>query len=161
MQNRKIALYGVLVALAMIFSYIETMLPSIGIPGVKLGLANLSVIAALYLMSLKDAFFISLIRILLTAVTFGNVFSMWYSLAGGMLSLVVMYLIKKKGWLDSMGVSIAGGITHNLGQLLVAGIVLESAAVASYLPVLILSGTITGALIGMLGGMIIRRLPRI
>ncbi|MDO4521822.1 MAG: Gx transporter family protein [Eubacteriales bacterium] len=160
MQNRKVALYGVLIALAMIFSYIETMIPSIGIPGVKLGLANLAVLAALYLMSPLDAFFISVVRIFLTAITFGNMFALWYSLAGGLLSLAVMTVCKKKKWLDQMGVSIAGGITHNLGQLLVACMVLESAAVFTYLPVLLFSGTLTGALIGLLGGMILRRLPQ-
>lgn len=154
------ALYGVLIALGMIFGYVETLIPlSIGIPGVKLGLANLVVFAALYMMRPVDAFFISMVRILLTGLTFGNLFALLYSFAGGMLSFLVMKLCKERGWLGKMGVSVAGGISHNLGQLLVAALVLENTAVFTYFPVLLLSGTVTGALIGMLGGLVLKRIP--
>lgn len=154
------ALYGVLIALGMIFSYVETLIPlSVGIPGVKLGLANLVVFAALYMMRPVDAFFISMVRILLTGLTFGSLFALFYSFAGGMLSFLVMKLCKERGWLGKMGVSVAGGISHNLGQLLVAALVLENTAVFTYFPVLLLSGTVTGALIGMLGGLVLKRIP--
>lgn len=159
---KRVAMYGVLVALAMILSYIETLIPvSIGIPGVKLGLANLAVFTALYMMDAVDAFFISMVRILLVGFTFGNLFALLYSFAGGILSYLVMLLCKKKDWLDKLGVSVAGGISHNIGQLVIAAIVLENAAVVTYLPVLLLAGVVTGALIGMLGGLVIRRLPNV
>ncbi|MDO4343873.1 MAG: Gx transporter family protein [Eubacteriales bacterium] len=155
------AMYGVLVALAMIFSYIEMLIPiTIGIPGVKPGLANLVVFAALYLMTPADAFVISMVRILLVGMTFGNMFALLYSFAGGILSFLVMWLCMQKNWMGKTGVSIAGGISHNIGQLIVAAVVLESAAVFAYLPVLLLSGTVMGALIGFLGACVIKRLPR-
>ena len=157
----KAAGYGVLIALAMIFSYIETLIPiSIGIPGVKPGLANLVVFAALYQMGAMDAFVISMVRILLVGLTFGNLFALLYSFAGGILSFFVMYICKKKDWLGEIGVSIAGGVFHNIGQLIVASVVLENTAVFTYLPVLLLSGTVMGALIGLVGGMVIKRLPK-
>lgn len=155
------AMYGVLIALAMIFSYIETVIPiNFGVPGVKPGLANLTVFSALYLMRPVDAFLISMVRILLVGFTFGNMFAMLYSFAGGILSFFLMWLCKKRGWLDKTGVSIVGGVAHNVGQLTVAALVLENAAVFSYFPVLLLSGTVMGALIGMLGSSVIQRLPK-
>lgn len=155
------AMYGVLVALAMIFSYIETLIPiPMGVPGVKPGLANLVVFAALYMMRPADAFVISMVRILLVGMSFGNEFAMLYSFAGGTLSFLVMWLCKKKEWFGRTGVSIAGGIFHNIGQLIVAALVLENAAVFAYLPVLLLAGTVMGAFIGLLGVQVLKRLPR-
>ena len=159
---QRTALYGVLVALAFIFSYIETLIPiSIGIPGVKLGLANLAVLAALYLMHPADAFAISVVRIILVGFTFGNLSAMMYSMAGGLLSFVLMWVCKDRQWLGQTGISIVGGISHNIGQLLMAAAVLESAAVFTYLPVLLLAGTLTGAVIGLICGMVLKRIPNI
>lgn len=156
-----VAMYGVLIALAMIFSYIETLIPiSIGVPGVKPGLANIVVFTALYQMGAADAFIISMIRIVLVGLTFGNLFALLYSFAGGLLSFSVMYLCKKKEWLGEVGVSIVGGAAHNIGQLLVASLVLENAAVFAYLPVLLLAGTAMGALIGTVSVLVQKRLPR-
>lgn len=153
------ALYGVLTALAMLLSYLETLIPlSVGIPGVKPGLANLASLTALYLMGPREAFFVSLARIVLTGLTFGNTFSLLYSLTGGMLSLAAMTFCKKRGWFGRMGVSMVGGVTHNIGQLFAAALVLESAAVFAYLPVLLLAGTAAGALIGALGALLLQRL---
>lgn len=160
-RSAYVAMYGVLIALAMIFSYIETLIPiSIGVPGVKPGLANIVVFAALYQMGAADAFAISMIRILLVGLTFGNMFAILYSFAGGILSFQVMYLCKKKEWLGQIGVSIAGGVAHNIGQLIVAAFVLESAAVFTYLPVLLIAGTVMGALIGLVSALVIKRLPK-
>lgn len=156
--NRTVS-YGIFVALAMILSYVETLIPvSIGIPGVKLGLANLVVLVALYQMTPLDAFLISLVRIVLTAMTFGNMTALAFSAAGGMLSYLCMLLCVKRQIFGKVGVSVTGGITHNIGQLVVACFVLN-AAVFTYLPVLLLSGTITGALLGILGAQIVKRLP--
>lgn len=149
---KKTALYGMLVALAFVFSYIEVLIPfSFGIPGIKLGLANIVVIIALYTMGAKDAFVISCVRIVLVGFTFGNMFSILYSLAGGLLSWMVMSLCKKVKSFSVVGVSVAGGITHNIGQIAMAALVLKTISIGYYLPILLIAGTITGFLIGILG----------
>lgn len=148
-MKRKTALYGLMVALAFIFSYIESLLPVVGIPGVKLGLANLVVLVTLYLLRPRDALAISCLRILLVGFTFGSPASMLYSLAGGLVSLGVMVLCRRTEKFSLLGVSIAGGVSHNLAQLAVAAAVLRTPQIAWYLPVLLLSGMLTGALIGV------------
>lgn len=152
----KTAYYGVLIALALIFSYVEVLIPvPIGIPGVKLGLANIVILIALYAMGTKDSFIISCIRILLVGFTFGNMFSILYSLAGAILSWIVMVLCKKIKSLSIVGVSIAGGIAHNIGQIIVATITMNTPGILSYLPVLMIAGTLTGFAIGILGNIIL------
>ena len=157
---QKAALYGVLVALSMVLCYVELLIPlPVGIPGVKPGLANLVVFLALYTMTPKEAFLISMVRILLVSITFGNGSAFLYSMAGGLLSFLVMWLCKKKDFLLPTGVSIAGGIAHNVGQLLMASVILENGAVFTYFPVLLAAGCITGGIIGILGGQIRKRIP--
>ena len=148
-MKRKTALYGLMIALAFIFSYIESLFPVVGIPGIKLGLANLVVLVTLYLLRPRDALIISLVRILLVGFTFGSPASMLYSLAGGLLSLGVMLLCRRTDKFSVLGVSIAGGVTHNLAQLAVAAAVLRTPQIAWYLPILLLSGMLTGALVGI------------
>lgn len=165
MDNRKkaksVALYGMLIALAFVFSYVEAMVPvPIPVPGVKLGLANLVSIVGLYTVGTVGTAAVSLVRIVLVGFTFGNTFSMLYGLAGGILSLAVMILAKKTGWFSQIGVSILGGIFHNIGQLTVAAFVTKTAGVFSYLPVLLAAGVVTGAVIGMLGGMVVERVEK-
>ncbi len=126
----------------------------------KLGLANLVVIIALYMMDARRAFTLSLVRILLSGLTFGNPASMIYSLAGGMLSLVIMIFAKKCKVFSVTGVSILGGVFHNVGQILVAAVVVETASLLYYLPVLVLSGTIAGVMIGILASILIRHLSK-
>ena len=158
---KRAAYMGMLTALAFVFSYIESLIPiSIGIPGVKLGLANLVVIVALYTMGTKEAFILSAIRIFLAGFTFGNPASMVYSLAGGVLSLLVMVFMKKGKLFSATGVSVLGGVFHNVGQILVAMLVVENAKLLYYLPVLILSGTIAGVAIGILAAILTKRLER-
>lgn len=160
-MNRKIAYYGLLVALAFIFSYVESLFPiNLGIPGVKLGLANLVVIVSLYLFGIREAAVISFIRIVLSGITFGSPAAMVYSLAGGVLSLLIMVIVKKTNKFSTMGVSVAGGIFHNVGQIIVAMIVLETQSLIYYLPVLIVSGLVAGVVIGILAAEIIKRLPK-
>lgn len=161
MTPRRVALCGMMVALAFILSYVEHLIPfNFGIPGVKLGLANLVVLLALYTLDLRDAFVIAVIRIVLTGLTFGGLFSMLYSLAGGLLSFVLMAFLSRKNLLGTSGVSICGGIAHNVGQLLVAMCVLETGNVWYYFPVLLISGAITGTLIGLVGGLMVGRLQK-
>lgn len=156
---KKTAYLGMLTALAFVFSYIEFLLPiNVGIQGIKLGLANLVVIVTLYTIGLKEACILSLVRIILTAFTFGNLFSMLYSLAGGALSLLAMVIGKNIKLFSVVGVSVLGGVFHNIGQILVAILVVENGSLMYYLPVLILSGTIAGVIIGILAGILIKRL---
>ena len=157
-----VALYGMMVALAFVFSYFESFIPfNFGIPGVKLGLANLVVVVALYIMKPSQAFSISLIRILLTSLTFGNItVSLPYSLCGGILSFVVMYFAKKTK-LSVIGVSMLGGICHNIGQIIVAAIIMETSKIAYYLPVLLVAGLLTGLLLGIVSKAVINRLEKI
>ncbi len=155
-MTRKLTLSALLVALAMIFSYVEVLIPfNFGIPGVKLGLANLVVLVALYLLDTKQAFMISLVRIVLVAFTFGSIAAMLYSLAGGLLSFVIMALLRKIKGFSIMGVSVAGGVGHNIGQILVAMAVVENMNLIFYLPVLMIAGVVTGLLIGFVSGLII------
>lgn len=159
---KKAAYMGMLTALAFVFSYIEFLLPiNLGVPGIKLGLANLVVIVALYLMNVRAACTLSFVRILLTGLTFGNPASMIYSLAGGMLSLAIMIMAKKSDFFSVTGVSVLGGVFHNVGQIIVAILVVETKSLLFYLPVLILSGTIAGVLIGILASILIRHLNKL
>ena len=158
-RRTKAAYLGVFTALALIFSYIETLIPfQICIPGVKLGLANLIIVIALYKMRVRDALALSVVRILLAGFLFANLFSIIYSLAGGVLSLAVMAFLKKRGTFSVIGVSVAGGVFHNIGQLLVAMFVVETFSVAYYVPVLLVAGVITGCLIGIVSNEMLKRL---
>lgn len=160
-KAKKIALFGMMVALAFTFSYFESLIPfNIGIPGVKLGLANLVVVTALYIMTPSQALAIAVIRIFLAGLTFGNVYSLAYSLCGGILSYLVMLLVKKTR-LSIVGVSMLGGVCHNIGQIIVAAIVMETARIAYYLPVLLVAGLITGFLMGVVSKLVIDRFQKI
>lgn len=155
---KKTAYMGIFLALALICSYIETLIPfHIGIPGVKLGLTNIVIVWALYLLGTKEALAISVMRIVLSGMMFGNAFSIAYSLAGGLLSFIVMFLLKKTGRFKCVSVSIAGGIFHNIGQLLVAAAIVQNLSVFYYIPVLFISGTITGLVIGVISQELILR----
>ena len=148
---KRVAYCAMLTALAMIFGYVEALIPfNFGIPGVKLGLANLVIVVALYLLPAHQVFFIQIARIVLVSFLFGNLSMMLYSLAGGLLSFLVMSLLKKAGGFSAIGVSIAGGVTHNIGQLIVAMLVVQNMKIAYYASVLMIAGLITGGLIGML-----------
>lgn len=146
--------------LALIFTYVEVLLPyNLGIPGVKLGLANLVILIALYRMDFRSALTINLVRIVLAALLFSGVFAMFYSLAGGMISLVVMALLKRTGKFSMIGVSMAGGVAHNFGQLLVAAVVVENARMFVYFPVLVFTGIAAGIGIGIIAYVLNKRLP--
>ena len=155
----RVAYFGVFTALALIFSYVETLIPiSFGIPGVKLGLANLIIVIALFKLKLKETYLLSVVRILLSGFLFGNYFTIIYSLAGALLSLSVMALLKRAGGFSIIGISIAGGVFHNIGQLFVAMAVVEMFQAAYYVPVLLVAGLLTGCLIGILAQEMLKRL---
>ena len=161
MKNRA-AYFGVFTALALILSYIESLIPiHFGIPGAKLGLANLIIVIVLYRTGWRDALLLSVVRIVLSGFIFGNLFAVVYSLAGGILSLAVMALLKKSGAFSVVGVSLAGGVCHNLGQLTVAMIVVETYQVEYYFPMLLIAGMATGTVIGIAAGEVLRRIQNI
>lgn len=147
----KTAYLGLFAAMSIILGYIESLIPVFtGIPGIKLGLANLSTLFILQKYSFREAALVSTIRILVIGFLFGNLFSILYSFAGSLLSLTVMTLFLKKFHFSTIGTSILGGVSHNIGQLLIASLIVENTAVFYYTPPLLISGIVTGAVIGIL-----------
>ena len=148
-------------ALAMIMAYVEVLVPPIipSIPGIKMGLPNIIIILLLYRRGPLSATVVSLLRIMLVALLFGNVMSMLYSLSGGVLSLLVMIILKRLNLLSTVGVSVAGGVTHNVGQILMAMLLLDTTELGYYLAVLIISGIVAGVFIGLCGSTLIKKLP--
>ena len=158
LRGRKVATFGVFTALALIFSYVELLIPvNFGIPGAKLGLANLMTVLVLYKMGVGEALILSITRIILSGFMFGNLFGILYSLAGGLLSFAVMVLLKRSDRFSVVGVSIGGGTAHNIGQLLVAMVVVQTYQVGYYLPVLLVAGEVTGLLIGLITKEVLKR----
>ena len=137
-------------ALAIIFSYVEFLIPiNLGIPGIKLGLANLVIVIALYTLELGDVWIISILRILIIGFMFGSGMSIIYSLAGAVVSLIVMALMKKINGFSIMGISMIGAVAHNMGQIVVAMFVVENTSILYYVPALLIAGLITGGIIGI------------
>ncbi len=156
---KRVSLYGLLLALSMVLSYVEAILPvNIGIPGVKLGLPNLVTVTGLYTLGVVPTMLISFLRILLVAATFGNAMTLCYSLSGFLLSLAAMLLLRRLGGFSSVTVSICGGVMHNIGQLLAAVFLLHSAVLFYYFPVLLGAGMAAGAVIGLLAGLVQQRI---
>lgn len=159
-KKNRVAYFGIFAALAMILGYIESLFPFFwGIPGVKLGLANSMSLTILYLLGIPAAFLISVVRIVVIGFLFGNAFSIVYSLAGALLSLTVMILLKRLRVFSMVGISMAGGISHNIGQMIIAVLLVENLNLLYYLPVLLLAGAVTGFVIGILSREILRRIP--
>ncbi|MBP3700319.1 MAG: Gx transporter family protein [Lachnospiraceae bacterium] len=161
---KRMTVFGLLIALAFVLSYLESLIPlaTVGffVPGMKIGLANIVVMVALYTLGYKDALILSVVRVILVGFTFGNTVSMMYSLAGSIFSFCVMALLKKSNLFSMIPVSIAGGIFHNVGQVTIAMLILEETRVWAYMPVLFVSGVITGVVIGLLGGEVATRIKR-
>lgn len=160
--SRKTAFCGLVLALALIAGYVESLIPvAVAIPGIKLGTANSVILILLYMVGVKEAFIVNISRVVLSGFLFGSMSSILYSLSGAIVSLLIMTMLKKTDRFSISGVSMAGGVFHNVGQLIMAAFVLETTAVWYYLPVLIISGCITGLLIGFLTGEICKRIPAI
>lgn len=158
-KARKVALYGILIALAMVMSFVESLIPvPIPVPGVKLGLANLVTVTGLYLVGIPGTVCVTVLRVILVGFSFGNPYSMIYGLSGSILSLFVMALAKKHRWFSQVGISILGGVFHNIGQITFAAMIVRTAGVFVYLPTLLLAGSIAGTVIGILGGIMTERL---
>lgn len=160
MKAKRLALNSMLLVVALILSYVESLIPlSFAVPGIKMGLPNIAILFVLYKLGWKNACIISLVRVILVSVLFGNLFSMVYSLAGAALSLLVMILLKRCEKFGTAGVSVAGGAAHNIGQIAVAMALLETAEIGYYLPVLCITGTLAGVCIGLVSSLLIRRIP--
>lgn len=159
MKIKKMTMMALLIALAMILSYIEGLIPPfVAIPGIKVGLANVAVVFALYKLGWKEAVGISLVRVLCMALLFGSGASFLYSVAGAVLSLTGMILLKRFGRFSQIAVSVTGGILHNIGQILMASILLATNVLQYYLPFLLLGGIVAGIAVGVLATILIRRL---
>ncbi len=158
-MTKKIAYMSVFTAFAIILSYVEVLIPiNFGIPGMKLGLANLLIVLSLYYLGTKEALMINVVRIIIIGFLFGNLFSILFSLAGGVLSFLFMYLLKKIKIFGIISVSAIGGISHNIGQLIIAAFVVSTYSILYYVPVLIIAGLITGVLIGIIALLIQKKI---
>lgn len=159
-ETRKIALLGVLTSVALVLSYLEAMLPPIStaVPGIKMGLPNIIIIFVLYKFGLKEAVTVSIIRVFIVALLFGNVMTLAYSIAGAVLSIALMTIMLKLDWFSTIGVSVVGGISHNLGQILVAIFLFDTIQIGYYMIVLAVTGTIAGVIIGIIASVLIKRL---
>lgn len=158
MKTKKIAVLALAIALAMILSFVESQIPAfVAIPGVKVGLANIAVVFVLYKLGWKEAVLISLVRVFMVSVLFGTAVSLFYSVAGAVLSLTGMVLLIKTGLFSTVAVSVTGGVLHNVGQILMACLLLETNVIVYYLPFLILSGVIAGVVIGVVSAIMVNR----
>ncbi len=159
---KSVALLGVIAAFAAILSYVEVLMSfSIWIPGAKLGFANIAIVIVLYLCGTKEAFFVNIVRIFIVGLLFGNMFSILFSLSGAFISLLFMSIAKRTGFFSIIGVSVIGGVTHNLGQILVAVFVVDSYSVIYYMPILIIAGILTGIFIGFVAGLLIKYIGKV
>ena len=161
-KAKTIAFVGLFTTLAMILAYVEAILPPLfsAIPGIKMGLPNIIIVFLLYRRGPIFASSVSLLRIVLVSVLFGNTMSLIYSLVGGVLSMLVMIILQRMKFLSTVGVSVAGGVSHNVGQILAAMVLLETSELGYYLVVLTVTGTIAGILIGLCGSLLIKRIPK-
>ena len=160
-KTKRLTTLSVLVAVAMILSYVESLLPPlVAVPGVKVGFSNIATVVTLYILGAPSAVAVSIVRVLLSALLFGNAASLIYSLSGAVLALAFMLLLRRIQIFSELGVSIAGGVAHNAGQIIAACLVMENAAISLYLVPLIISGTISGVVIGIISGMLVERLKK-
>ena len=158
-QSKKIAFLGVCTAVALVLAYLESLLPPLmaAVPGIKLGLPNIAIIFVLYRFGVKDAAAVSLVRMTAVALLFGNPMTFAYSLAGGFLSLTAMAILRRLDFLSTVGVSVAGGVLHNVGQILMAMLLLGTAELGYYLIILAVTGTVSGIFVGLCGSFAIKR----
>ncbi len=162
MKTKKVATLGLCIALSMVLSFIESQIPPlVAVPGVKVGLPNLVMVFMLYKIGWKETAVVSLIRVVLVSMLFGSVVSMAYGLVGATLSLIGMTLLQKTKLFSSIAVSVVGGVLHNVGQIATACVVMGTAQIAYYLPVLLISGTIAGVVIGLVAGLLVKKLDKL
>ena len=160
-KTKTISLVGLLATLALLLSYVEFLLPPIfvSVPGIKVGLPNVVIIFALYVVGIRYAYLISAVRLIISSMLFGNAMTLAYSVAGAVLSLLIMSILKRLDIMSPVGVSVAGGVSHNLGQVIVAILLLDTPQIGYYMIVLCFTGIISGVFIGLCGEQLIRRIP--
>lgn len=160
--TKKIALLGLCTAVALVLAYIEVLLPPLfnAVPGIKIGLPNIIIIFVLYRFGFKEAAVVSLVRMIAVSFMFGNLMALIYSLAGAFLSMLVMVILKKMKFLSVVGVSVAGGVFHNVGQILAAMLLLGTTELGYYLIVLTVTGTVSGIFVGLCGAIIVQQIPK-
>ena len=159
MNTKKLTTLAVTVTVAMALSFIESRIPAlVSIPGVKAGLANIAVVFALYKLGAKEAVIVSVLRVFLVSLLFGSAVSLAYSIAGAILSLLIMIILKKIGIFTEVAVSVVGGIMHNIGQIFVAFLLLETEVVFYYLPFLLISGIAAGVAVGIVSSLLVRKI---
>ena len=162
-KTKKITFLALFASLALLLSYVEMLLPPIftSVPGIKMGLPNVVIVLILYRLGFKEAALVSFIRLIISTMLFGNITMFWYSAAGAVLSLAVMGILKKLDILSTVGVSVAGAIMHNIGQIIVAMLLMRTSEIGYYLIVLAITGTISGVFIGLCGAFMIKRFSSI
>ncbi len=159
MNTKKLTTLSLSVALALLLSFIESQIPPfVAVPGIKIGLSNIVTVFLLYTYGWREAGCVSLVRVCLSSLLFGSAVSLLYALSGALLSFITMIALKKLPFFSEMGVSVAGGVFHNAGQIICACIIMENAAISAYLPPLIISGTVAGAVVGIISGILVKKL---
>ena len=159
-HTRKLTVLAMTLSFALILSFVESRIPAlVASPGIKAGLANIAVIFALYKLGTREAVVVSILRVMIVSMLFGSVASLIYSVAGAVLSLSVMILLKKLTPLSEVTISVFGGVMHNVGQIVAASFMLSTNVVVYYLPFLLISGTLAGIAIGVASALLIKRIP--
>lgn len=160
-KTRKLAFLGLCTAVAMVLAWIECQLPPlvVAVPGIKMGLPNIAIVFILYRFGWKEAAAVSFVRIVAVSLLFGNPMTLAYSLAGGLLSLLGMSLLRTGNFLSPVGVSVAGGVLHNVGQILMAMLLLSTTELGYYLIILAITGTLSGIFVGFCGSFAVKRIP--
>ena len=162
MKTKKVAILGLCIALSMVLSFLEHQIPPlVAVPGVKVGLPNLVMVFMLYKIGWKETAIVSIVRVVLVSMIFGSVVSMAYGLVGATLSLIGMILLKRTKLFSTIAVSVVGGVLHNIGQIAVACVIMGTGLIVSYLPVLLISGTIAGVVIGFVAGLLVKKLDKL
>lgn len=158
MKTVRITELGMFLAIALVLSYVESLLPiMVAVPGVKIGLANIITMILLYHMNFRSTLLFMMVRVLLSGFLFSGLSSIFYSFAGGLLCIIIMSLLKRFPIFSVLGVSMAGAIFHNVGQLLVALFVVENIHILYYLPILCVSGAVSGLAVGYVTYLVLKR----
>lgn len=162
LDTKKLTLLSALIAVAMILSYVESLIPAFitVVPGVKIGLSNIATVFTLYTLGWPYAIIVSVIRVFLSTLLFGNITGLIYSVCGAALALVVMILLKKLNIFSTVGVSVAGAVCHNIGQVAASCVVLKTAALMYYVIPLLITGSVAGVLIGIAAGNLVKRIQK-
>lgn len=162
-KTKRITVLALCTSVALILSYVEFLLPAIfvSVPGIKMGLPNIAILLVLYRIGEKEAAAVSFVRLVISTMLFGNFTSFIYSLAGATLSLALMILLKKLDALSVVGVSVAGALMHNIGQVLVAMALMHTSEIGYYMIILAVTGVISGIFVGLCGAFVFKKLSRI